>query len=380
MHLHNDGDAHRDGMFWRDGSYPPYPPEQMQRMDAVIATIQKYGIKTAPYFSNHELHQSTGEFQKHGQEWGRIVEDQNNLRPNYYYGAHMCLKSGWSDFLKFSIERVLSKHKFDGVYYDWNIAMFCNNPLHVGKPSNGVSASAGLGAPSISETTHWDIDELLGLVEWTRQRVGPSGVVILHNTLVPMFATENFANYVVGMEFSYGRISRSVPKPEDLPLEWNFAGARPRAVIGYGTIAQDAPKHLERDHAILTLLTSVTPWPAGDAALDVFQILKPLGDIERYQFEDYRNTAVRVEGGEVIHAVYSREGEAWVLVGNPYPEVKSVRLRVNAAKLRNPLRAVKTAELFAGKKQSPLKAAALTGPGATITVPADDVVAVRLRN
>jgi len=31
MHLHNDGDGNRDGLFWRDGSYPPYPPAEMKR-------------------------------------------------------------------------------------------------------------------------------------------------------------------------------------------------------------------------------------------------------------------------------------------------------------------------------------------------------------
>ncbi len=62
MHLHNDGDVHRDGLFWRDGSYPPYPPAEMKKMDQVIATIYRHGMKTAPYFSNHELRQSTEEF------------------------------------------------------------------------------------------------------------------------------------------------------------------------------------------------------------------------------------------------------------------------------------------------------------------------------
>jgi hypothetical protein len=50
MHLHNDGDAHRDGMYWRDGSYPPYPPGEMKKMDRAIDLIRQNGMKTAPYF------------------------------------------------------------------------------------------------------------------------------------------------------------------------------------------------------------------------------------------------------------------------------------------------------------------------------------------
>ncbi|MGH9773263.1 MAG: hypothetical protein ACRD4Q_16465, partial [Candidatus Acidiferrales bacterium] len=100
MTLHNDGDTHQDGLYWRDGSWPPYPPDQMKKMAAVIDDCHKNRIKTVPYFSCHELSYSTEEFKQHGEEWGRKPDDQGNLRPNYYYGALMCLKSGWLDYLK----------------------------------------------------------------------------------------------------------------------------------------------------------------------------------------------------------------------------------------------------------------------------------------
>ena len=84
----------------------------------------------------------------------------------------MCLRSGWLDYLKLSIDRVLKNHPLDGVYYDWNVALYCENPLHEGK------------APANRPRGHWDMDELLDLMEWTRQRVGPDGLVIIHNTTV----------------------------------------------------------------------------------------------------------------------------------------------------------------------------------------------------
>ena len=34
VHCHNDGDDYDDGLFWRDGSYPPYP--DMDRYDKVL--------------------------------------------------------------------------------------------------------------------------------------------------------------------------------------------------------------------------------------------------------------------------------------------------------------------------------------------------------
>jgi len=50
VHCHNDGDYYDDGLFWRDGSYPPYP--DMDRYDKVLQNCRREGIRTATYFSN----------------------------------------------------------------------------------------------------------------------------------------------------------------------------------------------------------------------------------------------------------------------------------------------------------------------------------------
>jgi hypothetical protein len=374
--VHNDGDGFGDGLFWRDGSYPPYPPEVMKKLDAIIGFCHKHGVRIAPYFSNHELHQSTEAFQKHGGEWGRQPDDQGNLRPNTYYGSHMCLKSGWLDFFKSSVERVLSNHKFHGVYYDWNVALYCNNPLHVGKERTGASGERGLAALSLSPTGHWDIDELIQLVEWTRERVGPEGLFIIHNTLVPMFATENFADHVVGMEFMYGRIAGAMPRFEELPPEWAWAGARSRAVIVGGTVAQNASRRAFRQHALAGLMTAVTPWRANAEAIEFVGRLKPLGDIESYRFADWRNPAVSLEHRNCYSAIYSRQGEAYVLLANFHEDAAQAVVKVDPGKLAYPLRGLKSAMVVGGK---PLDAAKLAGNGAAITIPGDGVVIVHLQ-
>ncbi len=110
VHCHNDGDYYDDGLFWRDGSYPPYP--DMEKYDRVIADCHKVGIRVATYFSNKELHPSTAQFQQHGTEWGRMNR-KGDLQHNFYkanseFGAQMCLRSGWLDSLKASVDRVLT--------------------------------------------------------------------------------------------------------------------------------------------------------------------------------------------------------------------------------------------------------------------------------
>ena len=66
-------------------------------------------------------------------------------------------------------------------------------------------------------------------MEWTRSRVGPGGLVIVHNTTTPMFATENFADFVVATEWGYQKWTDRAPDLQDLPLEWSLVGAFPGA-------------------------------------------------------------------------------------------------------------------------------------------------------
>ncbi|MBN2272146.1 MAG: hypothetical protein JXN61_16145 [Sedimentisphaerales bacterium] len=383
VHCHNDGDYYEDGLFWRDGSYPPYPPEDMKRYDKVIEACHRHGIRVATYFSNKELHSSTEEFQQHGQEWAR-KDSKGNVNHNYFragseFGVQMCLKSGWLEFFKSSVDMVLRNHELDGVYYDWNAALLCSNPAHVVERGSGASAdNAGAGLPP-SLACHWDMDELIELMEWTRQRVGPNGLVIVHNTRVPMFVIENFANYVVGMEWGYKKWTDSATKLEELPLEWDFVGARSRGVIGYGIIDQNAPRRLHKLLAIEALFTGVAPWPASPEAIELYKILEPLGDIEQYKFEDWRNKAVTLDSGDCASAVYSSSGQAYILLGNFDVEPKKVLFRINPRKLPCPLSSVTSCQVVNAYRSLGLDLEKLTGGGEEIGLPPDGAVLVHIR-
>jgi hypothetical protein len=379
VHCHNDGDYYSDGLFWRDGAYPPYP--DMGKFDQVVEECHRNGLRVATYFSNKELHPSTREFQLHGSEWGR-QNRPGNLQHNFYrekseFGVQMCLRSGWPEFLKSSIDRVLTNHPLDGVYYDWNVALFCCNARHEGKPA-GVAADG-----------HWDIDELLNLMEWTRRRVGPSGLVIIHNTTTPMFATENFADFVVANEWGYGKWTDNGPDLQDLPLEWSLVGARSRGVISYGQISAGAPKRLHRLFALEALLDGVTPWPASPETFELFSILKPIGDLESCRFVGWRNQAVVLQGRRCASAIYSRPAESFLLLANLEKDPQEVRCTVRPDKLPYPLAAPVAAALLSDGRRSialpekdrshRLDIGQLIRDGVTVTIPADSAVLLQVR-
>jgi hypothetical protein len=380
VHCHNDGDAYDDGLFWRDGSYPPYP--DMDRYNKVLADCRGAGIRTATYFSNKELHPSTKEFQEHGAAWGRTNRKgdlQHNLfRPNSEFGVQMCLRSGWLEFLKLSIDRVLKNHPLDGVYYDWNVALFCSNPLHEGK-ANGTTPADG----------HWDIDELLDLMEWTRSRVGSGGLIITHDTTTPMYAIENFADYVVATEWGYAKWTDRAPDLRDLPLEWSLAGAVPRGVISYGTLDKNSPRRLHRLFAIEAFLGGVTPWPASDDAFALSRMLQPLGDIESYRFADWRNQAVTLSDNRCASAVFSRPGEAYLLLANLDQSSREITCVLHPERLPHPLTGPVAVNRLAAAAAPPdsqdpraassLNGSQLVGEGVRIAMPGDDAFLIHVR-
>lgn len=375
VHCHNDGDYYGDGLFWKDGSYPPYP--DMAKFDEVIAECHRRGIRVATYFSNKELHPSTGSFQEHGEEWGRL-EKAGKLQHNFYkpdseFGAQMCLRSGWLSELKNTIDRVLTNHALDGVYYDWNVALGCRNPRH--EPNAATQGGA-----------HWDVDELLNLMEWTRLRVGPRGLVIVHNTTTPMFAAENFANHIVANEWGYGKWAEPGPGLEELPLEWSLVGARSRGVISYGQLEAKSPRRLHRLFALEALLANVTPWPASGEALELLPALGIVGRLDTCRFEDWRNPAVTLEGGRCGSAIFSRREESFLLIANLQAEAQEVRCRVQPLKLPWPLRTIRSAQVYRSTGTAPdlwtpsqVNPTELSGDGLRLSVPGTSAILLHLR-
>lgn len=174
LRLHNDGDLYGNGIFWRDTDYPPYPAEEMKKMDQALQAAEKADIAVVPYFSVKEYHPDTAGFKKDAERFARQVIPHEKLMENFFgtslFGMQMCLESDWYKTRRSTIEKALNHHAFKGLYYDWCMGLECINPAH-----NGGKR-------------HWDNDKLLDLLEWSRKKAGDAGKLYLHLTNVPNFA------------------------------------------------------------------------------------------------------------------------------------------------------------------------------------------------
>jgi hypothetical protein len=185
-----------------------------------------------------------------------------------------------------------------------------------------------------------------------------------------MLAVENFADYVVGMEWGYGPLLDGMPKPEELPLEWNFAGARSRADIEYGSIAEAASPRVRRLFYLTTLMTGTAPWPASYEAAELFKILRFVGNPELYQFEDWRNHAVKLSGDDYLSAIYSRPGEAHILLANLGSKARELVCQIDPQAIKNPIASLVSAFLVDEDEKTTLNPESLITRGERILVPA----------
>jgi hypothetical protein len=127
------------------------------------------------------------------------------------------------------------------------------------------------------------------------------------------------------------------------------------------------------------LLTAVAPWRSTPEAENLFKLLKPLGDLEQYKFEDWRNRAVLLDGADTAWAVYSRPGEAFAILGNFNPEAKTVICRILPRGFPFPLSSLSTAEVISGGTHASLDAGKLGGSGESVMIPSDGALVLRLR-
>jgi hypothetical protein len=133
----------------------------------------------------------------------------------------------------------------------------------------------------------------------------------------------------------------------------------------------------------------VTPWPASEETFALVPLLKPLGDIGSYRFADWHNQAVTLSDARCASAVYSRAGEAYLLLATLDQTPREVTCVLHPEKLPHPLAQPATALRLpapaapSGSRNqsdaSSLSVRQLIGEGVKITIPGDDAILIHVR-
>ena len=302
VRLHND--YHPSGDFWHDGSWPPYDERGMSELRRVIDTCHRYGIKIVPYFSLYEINPKSDAFADGYIVWRRTVDERGSLietyPPNHYYGFGMCLKSGWKDFLKGYVKKVVETLGFDGVYYDYAHYWFCNNRLH-------------------SRGDHTNIDDLIEFLEYTRDLVGEDGVVLLHQSgWFPCVLVENYADGLIMFEDTSSW--REMPPLEKFPpntLHLRFMNVAPRIPCPL----YNAPDGVKAswDLCAKCVLFGAFPWqglgPESEPVLALFEAFRAF-DLSRFRFEDYTRGYVKTSDTAIKGAVYFNDERILTVLSN----------------------------------------------------------------
>ena len=346
VRLHDDG--YHPASFWKDGSYPPYDPANMRKMDRVIRSAHQNGIKIIPYFSLLELHKDTPEFRGNWQAWRKVFAGSDEILftqgQGEGFGGLMCLQSGWAACLKEQVKRILERHDFDGVYYDWCFgAMVCDHPGH---------------APG----RHTMTEEMMDFVYWTRKYIGADKIMMIHQSLCPMIPVENMADAIITLEELTGDdyFLTALPHPSQLSPHCRFIGIAERqvcpSVIDQHTWAGKRVEGLSKAFLVRCALHNVFPYGDPNELAEYFAVRKTLSD---YRFFDQESAPVETGNPNIPAVFYEGPKDRLVVLGNlsAWRESCRVRLRPDRANLIPPGAVI--TQILPGKCDGSKTAAAL---------------------
>ncbi|MDD5706422.1 MAG: hypothetical protein PHR35_10875 [Kiritimatiellae bacterium] len=315
LRLHDDDSTKKPS--WRDCFYPPYDRRHMRRMDRVIELAHRFGIKITPYFSLKEFHPDCPEYPANAHAWKRWVDEKGTiLAERGPYGGYMCLRSGWMDFRKATIDLVLRNHAFDGVYYDHLWFRYCRHPDHAGG------------------RWHTDAEEMLNLLCWTRQRVGPDGLIFIHTSGCPTMIGENLAN----LAFIGEDMAHACPLPDRHTPDLSFVPITPRNWVPANPAGK--PRHPDHRMAVLTQFlehcpTSMEPPGSGDFALSCARLSKKL-DLQTYDYHPADRNPLGLATPGVYASFYARPDRAVIVCANLTKQTLPVGFRIPRRLLKWP--------------------------------------------
>ncbi|MDD2710064.1 MAG: hypothetical protein PHV34_18940 [Verrucomicrobiae bacterium] len=309
---------------WRDGSYPPYDGQGMRNLERMIASVHKHGMRIVPYFSNAHIHPAAGPSGKKIAQWTRAWPAADEARA---YGKEVCYEApGWRRFFKDSVKRVLTRHPFDGIYYDENILVPCDNRLHF-------------------RGRHTGADGLIDLMRWTRKFLGKDRIMIVHEWHDPLVLADNLADVVLTGEDifhcrkQYGRLLEL----DEFTPHAGFMNIAPRLILSF-PLRKEKARAVERFLAKCAVCGYFPEIRVNGPPGETYKVIdgrekerkilkfdKAFSglDLGQYHFQNYLNRVVLTDCPNVKTAIYWKQDELLIVLSNLGEKQERFKWRVN---------------------------------------------------
>jgi hypothetical protein len=315
VRFHND--YREDGPFWHDGQYPPYNPAGMAELRRIIDTCHRLGMKIVPYISCKEFHPEAEDFPANAAAWRREAGPEFRELHTWYgsgeFGQLMCLESGWLEFRKQSIERILSDLPWDGLYFDWCTSHACRHGDHIA------------GADY-----HHDQDTLLDLMFWCRRRVGPEGVILTHLSGLPQIVIVNMSTATLIYEEQAG--IAHPPNPLEFPAQVRFMPIALQHMCPWGAPGSDDNRLCAMNCMLAGAPPILTaPIREKDLSKDLMAEIELLAgeNLGTYSFLSAWDAPASTGADGVYAAVWHRPGRMLVYLANLTPRRVRGAVRVD---------------------------------------------------
>jgi hypothetical protein len=165
------------GSYWKNGSYPPYDEAEMLQLRSIVESAQQQKLKIIPRISMREFHPDALCYCEHAARWYHKAAPSLDAIHHWIgrgeSGALMCLRSGWLEWSKRTVDTLLKDIPWDGLALDDCTFYPCCHHEHGAGPF------------------HSDVEEFLEFIFFCRERIGENGTLVLNATQRPSIVVEN---------------------------------------------------------------------------------------------------------------------------------------------------------------------------------------------
>ncbi len=231
----------------------------------------------------------------------------------------LCPAAGWLESLKVVVQRTLEQCGSGGLAFTRATVVPCCNRGH-------------------DAAMHTGMDDLVRMLEWARDLVGPAGVIVLHQEeAAPSIVLQNYADLVVHVEDGTCQ-SRALRRAEDLPVISTLGGSVPHAPAPPAA-ADDLELRIR--HLIVQLaVMGMFPWIDGSRSTphldETLRYFRRLSRFPLHEYECAHAFQGVVSGGhpELKGAIYARDGHGVLVLANTsLGERLSASWRIDLARL-----------------------------------------------